>query len=834
MRKSKYLSWLIVVSVFLCAIPSLAAQNVPAVVLSARQAVVRIQTVSPDGIGLGSGFVVANSQGGTYIATNNHVVADNIMGVSVWIDQSDLRSASVIAQSEQYDLAILKLSYPISSLTPLPISKKIQQGAAVYALGFPGAADLLSDDQAVSSNEITITDGLVSAVREVSMVSYGPKVAFLQINAALNPGNSGGPLLNEKGEVVGINTMAIRGAQGINGAVAASELLKIMESAGIQAQTPRSFSWIILVAAILALAASLFFLIRTIKKNKAHSLDAFLRQSKRVLMPDEAVSLLMPVILATRDLHQQGQLLLKLSPENIVIKNGKALIDHNALASSHLAVQFATPEQLEGARCSASTDIYALCSILNYMTAVTASDGNQANPSLPVTVDSDFVAILQKGLVKDPADRYQTVQELISALTPYNTGAFVEHKPARAIPNTPLNQGESGLALAEPDGQLTNKPKRKKPIKWIILGASAVLVAVMAHTITNYVLSLRRLEAKDFDAAATSIDQIWFTLLLPQEDWQYFNAARWTASLHFDAAYNEFISLGDFRNSPELAREVQYRCASYLADNSKFDDAVILYKRLGNYQDSQSLINETYYRKGLYQIACGEYEAALETFEQLQEDGYDPAAAMISTTYYEWGCSYLDQENFYDAYRILSKASDNPDAKELLTELREVVYLKAQLLYRENKLTEARKHFSIITPYSRCADYLLLIDAKRHNYYSADLSTKLLDLIGFEDANDIILSSWANAQTFLESNWKNGGTYLKFQQVSNQKASWRIEYNLPADKSGGYFAVVDGDYYLAKQSTSEPVAIFHITIVNYNCIEVYIYKSGNYYTLYRQ
>lgn len=111
----------------------------------------------------------------------------------------------------------MKLAQPIS-LVPLPFAKSsATQGDAVYAVGFPAKADYLSDKEAHTSADATITDGIVSAIRETTISGHSTPLKLLQINAAINPGNSGEPLFNVSGEIVGINTYGINDSQGIFG-----------------------------------------------------------------------------------------------------------------------------------------------------------------------------------------------------------------------------------------------------------------------------------------------------------------------------------------------------------------------------------------------------------------------------------------------------------------------------------------------------------------------------------------------------------------------------------------------------------------------------------------
>ncbi|MFA7165787.1 MAG: Do family serine endopeptidase [Desulfoplanes sp.] len=165
---------------------------------------------------LGSGFLI--SQDG-YIVTNNHVVegADEI---KVKLREEGKREkgylAEVIGTDAETDLALLK----IYSKTPLPYlvfgdSDTIQVGEWVLAIGNPFGLDH------------TVTAGIISAKGRV--IGAGPYDNFLQTDASINPGNSGGPLLNMRGEVIGINSAIVASGQGIGFAIPSSMANDVIE-----------------------------------------------------------------------------------------------------------------------------------------------------------------------------------------------------------------------------------------------------------------------------------------------------------------------------------------------------------------------------------------------------------------------------------------------------------------------------------------------------------------------------------------------------------------------------------------------------------------------------
>ncbi|WP_034631275.1 S1C family serine protease [Desulfotruncus alcoholivorax] len=157
--------------------------------------------------GLGSGFIISKDG---YILTNEHVIdgADKIM-VTVQGDQKDYQ-AKLIGADYDLDLAILKIDKKGDiPYLKLGDSEKIEVGNWVIAIGNPFGFDH------------TVTVGVISAKGRPVPVEGRYYKNLLQTDAAINPGNSGGPLLNLKGEVIGINT-AVAQAQGIGFAIPTS------------------------------------------------------------------------------------------------------------------------------------------------------------------------------------------------------------------------------------------------------------------------------------------------------------------------------------------------------------------------------------------------------------------------------------------------------------------------------------------------------------------------------------------------------------------------------------------------------------------------------------
>jgi putative serine protease PepD len=161
----------------------------------ASSGVVQIRALTARGEDLGTGIVL-NDEG--LILTNNHVVAgERRLVVSPGKDTSVKRVATLVGQEANEDLALIKVDPSGLGLKPLKLvsSNSTQIGDTVYALGNPYGLDE------------TLTKGIVSAQGREIQAPDGAKIdGAIQTDAALNPGNSGGPLLNQEGNVIGVDS----------------------------------------------------------------------------------------------------------------------------------------------------------------------------------------------------------------------------------------------------------------------------------------------------------------------------------------------------------------------------------------------------------------------------------------------------------------------------------------------------------------------------------------------------------------------------------------------------------------------------------------------------
>ena len=145
--------------------------------------------------GVGTGFILTEDG---YIATNYHVIED-AKTITVMLDNGKSYPATLIGGDSTADLAIVKINAKNLPVAKLGNSDATIEGEFVVAIGSPGGAEFAGSS----------TFGIISAVNRDVEVSQGKKMNLVQTDAAINPGNSGGPLVNMKGQVIGINTLKL-------------------------------------------------------------------------------------------------------------------------------------------------------------------------------------------------------------------------------------------------------------------------------------------------------------------------------------------------------------------------------------------------------------------------------------------------------------------------------------------------------------------------------------------------------------------------------------------------------------------------------------------------
>lgn len=843
MKSAKRVLCLLLLLIFVSScfsVGALAVDTIPGAVLESTKSVVRIKADYGIITSYGSGFVIESSNSRTLVVTNDHVIEGSPASISVYVGQEDAVSAHVLSTSSQKDICVLELSYPVN-IPPVKLSgSEAKQGDIVYAVGFPGASDTLSDKKAQTSDEATITSGIVSSIRGLTTSAYGSSVSILQINADLNSGNSGGPLFNSDGHVVGINTYGITSAQGVNGAINVSELEAFLleNNISLSSASPGGSSavWFVIGAALLIICAVAVVLLvcrkrcrraesgekkMKHKKEKAPPivLSEYMAQSPEGLGITSAVSSLMPVLLQVRDMHNNGKLHLQLSPFTLTVSDGGFLaVPPAENAGAKYTPGFAAPEIYTEDGITTATDIYSLAALLYYTVcgkapanAINRSPGEEID--LPETIqDNSFAEILKKGLSFEAAERFSSVQELVHALSPYNTSQTLSLQPVQAPGSGTSTVRADGTViglLPEQNAETAVRPKRVSGKKAAAIIAVAVLgcIVLLAGIYWGTYLSARKYAGNEqFSKADKLLFAPSVTAMHDENLLSYIDAGIAFENRQFNTAMDAFKALSDYPNATHMFNESTYRYAAQLADSNDFAAALKYYSALCkiNYKDSAELYDDTLYRQGIYQ-------------------------------FYEEG-------ELITGYKTLSSVpKDYPGLQNVLNECQELLYAFGQDAYHAEEYRLAESYFATIKGYGRSADYLTLLDVHLNTstdytilkYYNglkeeSVLVEKLIALIGFEDAAELLVSTQDLASEYLLGNWTSSGGYFKMGEDRY------TSYNLPWFNYGDYYTIYDGHYVLYVDGEySSYKNLFDFYPISANTCEVYCYKNGKTYTLTR-
>lgn len=834
----RYLSLVIAVLFIAFGFSNAYAGNVPEVVLSSAKGVFSVETQFPDDISSGSAFVISNDHKGTFLLTNYHVVQDNLEGVSIWIGEKEKTHATVEKFNEQYDLALLKSSQPLESPV-LKITTNAKLGDEVYAVGFPTAAEYLSESTPRTAEDVTITNGVIGSIRSMKLVEFGPEIKVLQINADINPGNSGGPLLNMNGEVVGVNTYRVVNASGINGAIDASIIKEFVGNYGLMTNEIKPGYWIYAIGlVVIALIASVIFFIRRNKKGNRRgnmnqnilSIDDFIKILDRPLSEHDIVSLMMPLAIELRDKHDQGLLYLKLSPQKLIITREGIRINPTLVMDEFVQQKFLAPEQLCNRPVSPQTDIYSFCAVLQTLFSFTSKESSENildpvenqiakrefghdETQVNTIVENVLPRIIQKGMQEEPDSRFHSFQDLIFEMAGLNLGV-----------------SESINELLESKQLQKEKFKRKKSIFGIIAGLiSLLLIGFSLYQLITLNQANNYLKNQDYKQAQITIYRAIAPEVIFPRKFQYIDACTLMEAKLFDKAYKEFADLGDFFDAPTMALETKYRQAASLADNGEFDAAIKIYEEINGYKDSADLIESTLFRQGNYLVEKGSFQKALTIFVHMTHENYPNAAEMILATNYAWGLKYSKDEDYLNAYLKFQLAKDYKDTREFMARLKPLIYLQGQDYYRSNQYNTAEKYFSLLGDYLDTKIYLLLIEINNNTLFASRsiVFDKLVPNLYLEDVSELLVKNRLIAQVFLEGRWSCYEGYF------TMKSDGSTTYNLPW-YDGDYYDIKDGILYVYyKNQPNKHINVYRFEVLSKNMINVYAYKNSRTYLLFR-
>lgn len=185
----------------------------------------------------GTGFFVGqNGVDPQYLVTNYHVIEnyiyvgggeqDNKSRLYVAFSQNDIEEAYVVEYNDKMDLAVLRLAKATSKRKPLCISTDFHVGSQVYAVGFPKLADVtINSTSSFSIEDASVTNGMINRL----ITESGTGRRLIQMDATIYGGNSGGPLVDANGYVIGVNTLSSSVSENMNYAISVEELIPILD-----------------------------------------------------------------------------------------------------------------------------------------------------------------------------------------------------------------------------------------------------------------------------------------------------------------------------------------------------------------------------------------------------------------------------------------------------------------------------------------------------------------------------------------------------------------------------------------------------------------------------
>ncbi len=245
--------------------------------------------------GWGTGFFVGKiGENPKYLITNYHVIADYVeygsgelmsgivddmeviwrSKIRIYFDSSDYEEAYLVAKDEAKDIAILNLESATSKRKPIALCSPTDEliGSNVYAVGYPGLAENIFASATTSwgINDASVTKGTVNRI----LTTAGTGRVELQIDCAIRHGNSGGPLINANGAVVGVNTWIVEDGFGdsIEYAVSIDEAIMLLNQCGIEytVSDSKSYSWqqtVLIILAVIIVAGVVVFVFARMKNK---------------------------------------------------------------------------------------------------------------------------------------------------------------------------------------------------------------------------------------------------------------------------------------------------------------------------------------------------------------------------------------------------------------------------------------------------------------------------------------------------------------------------------------------------------------------------------------
>lgn len=585
-------------------VPVLAAGGVPNAVTDARSSVVRIAVMRNDYyVGSGSGFAVGRGDD-IYIITNWHVIAFDNPEVEdvkfrVYFAEDRYMPATLKGTSAGRDLAILKPVNPIPGLKPLALQTgEVKTGAAGYALGFPGSADDIAGAFLTGKDAITITNGIVSGIRSFSIGDNSrPNTQILQTNIAISGGNSGGPLLDSGGNVIGINTLGATTDSNLFACVHVQELAEYLDISHIAYTTAADKVWGTVIWAALGvfIAGAVVLIVLLLKKRKK---CAALAKGKngiplsRVIVPgsgfylNEAATCTAGKKLLTEmafDLEKFLNGSYPLSPDYVYLSKDGLL---SYQPPKTMPLQNAMPQTEASLVYFAGAVLYA-----TYTGTFPPDAAARAAGANLLLTSSPLAALISKSMDLEEKNRHSSMLILLDALNKIepSAGPFPPSSHGGVYPST--FTGMAPISNFSPSQIMPKKKKRKGLILSVCAGVLVLTFGIYTGAQIYIVSSATKEE--DYHSATDAFNRAPWLQLVFKKDYTYvYGLNEWTRGNYQESlrALNELPD--EYKEVTAAKQQVSYDMGKAYLEAGRPKEALKVFGSLGNYKDSENLCNK--------------------------------------------------------------------------------------------------------------------------------------------------------------------------------------------------------------------------------------------------
>ncbi len=828
----KIICVLLIAVVLLTGSAALAA-NVPKPVLDARESTVYIEVENDEGVFSGSGFAIGTTDTIEYVVTNHHVIEGDNGTFTVYFGEYDSVNAAVEIDLPDIDACVLKLDTPISGMRPLVLytgEPDKLTGERVYALGFPGSADSIFDRTGDVGQDVTITDGIISAVKESFAFGTGEHSATgLQMNASIFGGNSGGPLINENGVVAGINTFSSTQDSNLYGSLCISELLPSLDKKGIpyKASSNPLYSGMLWIYIIIAAAAVLFLLwffklrkMRHTKKQKTISFNEYLEKAGGILDYDFASRLLTPVARQVAELQRNGKCSLSIYPQNIRVRPETGEASLLPAKKQTLANGYSAPEQYkEFSQLGTWTDVYQLGALfyrvltgerLPEVLARLEDDSHTQQKIDGLTLSDPEKKALKDSLSLKIESRLKDAASFLPALriaTATEPATWTASGPAAFQPQ---------VAPVKKERKKMSTKKRNKIVAFSIIGGLVVVVCVLGGLfVTTYENAYALMKQGNYSKANQTISKLpEFTENVTIVK-KISSAGMLAEKGQYDEAREELKELSQYDDARYILNEVDLMQGLKMIQDGKADEGEALINTyLSNMQDDADKTNVDYLRADAY-FSIDDLVKAEEIYSSLGDykEAYSQAkfcAAIMSA-------NYMNQEEYEEALDILDKYSEDQEIEGILDTIYDAIYNEALTEYNSGNYYSAVKNFSLISWYENSQQYINIINA-------TDYET-LMPYLDVPGTLDILYSKDYLLMEYLVGHWTGGGYYFDMDDNLENTTS----YNLPeVERNSNYYSMEENIYLLGDQNC------FRFDVIDENTMNVYAYEEASIYRMNRQ